>query len=529
MTDDQTDGANRAPLAPPRSPTHRRVTATRRARPQRRVPVRHTHRLGAARDRPPDPSADIEFHPVGGVIGAAESPDFASRRRVRFPRRGAQRRTQPTAADELSLLSEPGFRTFWLSRLISQTAQGALLYALLILVVDLSDRSFFTSLFVVCANIPSLLFGVPAGIVVDTVPRRFLLVLLNLFRFLFMLLLVATEPSLPGIFAATLGIWVIHQFYAPSESSVMAAIVRPARYTTAQALSNLALTLAQLLGLVIIAPLLLKTANPRLLFAVCGALFIVAMTLTALLPALDERRLATGIARHRRSLRQSLGDGWRFARADRIVFEAIADDVLVGIGMSALVVIMPVYLERVLGTSKENTVFVFAPAALGLVAGLRLAPRLSRLFGERYLATMALLGFACCVAALGFIEPAHAFLTGTLRLPLDRVFDVVGISPLIAMAMLISIPAGFASAVVNVAARAILLARTPATLRGQVIATQGFIGNLGALVPTLVAGLATDLFGAQPIAVLIALTIVGGALAVHSRARRLLPVPASLG
>jgi MFS family permease len=467
------------------------------------------------RERAPDTAMDIEFHPVGGIIGASESPDYPPHRRPDPP---------PPAGAELSLFSEPGFQILWASRFLSQTAQGALLYALLILVVDLSDRSVYTSLFVVCANIPSLVFGVPAGIVVDTVPRKFLLVMLNLFRFLFMLPLVATEPSLPGVFAATLGIWIIHQFYAPSEVSAMAALVRPDRYTSAQALANLALTLAQLLGLVILAPLLLKTAGPRLLFAICGVLFVFAAALTALLPPLRDR---AGMPRRtRRSLRRSLGDGWRFARGDKIVFEAIADDVLVGIGMSALVVIMPVYLERVLGTSKENTVFVFAPAALGLVAGLRLAPRLSRLFGERYVATMALIGFACCVGALGFIDPAYGFFNTTLRLPLDRLFDVLGISPLIAMAMLISIPAGFASAVVNVAARSILLSRTPPNVRGQVIATQGLIGNVGALVPTLLAGIATDLFGAQPIAVLIALTIIGGALAAHTRTLRPAPAPA---
>ncbi|MDQ4098942.1 MAG: MFS transporter, partial [Chloroflexota bacterium] len=474
-----------------------------------------------SRERAPDTSLDLELHPVGGLIGASESPDFPPRR-VRLPRRATVPRA--TAAAEISLLADSGFRTFWVSRLLSQTAQGALLYALLILVVDLSDRSVFTSLFVVCANIPSLIFGVPAGIVVDTLPRRFLLVLLNLFRFVFMLPLVATEPSLAGVFAATLGIWIIHQFYAPSETSAMASIVRPDRYTSAQALANLALTLAQLLGLVILAPLLLKTAGPRLLFAICGALFVFAAALTALLPPLHDRGHTS---RHtRRSLRRSLGDGWRFARSDRVVFEAIADDVLVGIGMSSLVVIMPVYLERVLGTSKENTVFVFAPAALGLVAGLRLAPRLSRLVGERYVATVALVGFALCVGALGFIEPAYGFFNTTLRLPLDRLTDVLGISPLIAMAMLISIPAGFASAVVNVAARAILLARTPPNVRGQVIATQGLMSNVGALVPTLLAGIATDLFGAQPIAVLIGLTIVGVALAVHTRTLRPIPTPA---
>jgi MFS family permease len=164
-------------------------------------------------------------------------------------------------------------------------------------------------------------------------------------------------------------------------------------------------------------------------------------------------------------------------------------------------------------------VFVFAPAALGLVLGLRVAPMFGRVFGERMVATGSLFVFAGCVAALGFVQQTYDLLNA-LRLPLGRVGDILSISPLILVAMIISIPAGFASALVNVAARSILLSRTPEQVRGQVIATQGLIGNLGALIPTLLAGIATDLFGVKPVAVAIALAIAIVAMAAHTWGRR---------
>ena len=120
-----------------------------------------------------------------------------------------------------------------------------------------------------------------------------------------------------------------------------------------------------------------------------------------------------------------LGDGWRFARGDRITFEAMIDDVLVGVGMSALIVIMPYYLERVLGTAKENTVFVFAPAALGLVLGLRMSSKLADRIGERYLATLGLFLFALVVAALGFVAQTYNLLNNVLHFPLDQLTDAL--------------------------------------------------------------------------------------------------------
>jgi MFS family permease len=461
----------------------------------------------------------VEIQNLGGIFGTSAPVMGDPGRRLGRLRR---RPPVPLPAEE-SLLADFDFRMLWLSRLLSQTAQGALLYALLILVVDLSDRSVFTSVFVICSIIPSIAFGLPAGLVADTVPRRGLMMLLNLFRFTFMLLLVGADVSLPGVFAATLGIWVIHQFYSPTEASMLADIVEPERYTSAQAMFNLALTISQALGLVLAAPILLRLGGPELVFVAAGILWLVAGSLTALLPAIDHTRNRARMAG--RSLRQMLGDGWRFARSDRFTFEAIIDDVLVGVGMSALIVIMPVYLERVLGTSKENTVFVFAPAALGLVLGLRLAPKLARVIGEQYLATLSLFLFALVVASLGFVEQTYDFLNDTLLFPLDQMTTALGISPLIAVAMVLSIPAGFASSLVNVAARSILLARTPGTLRGQVIATQGLIGNIASLVPTLLAGIATDIFGVKPIAVAIAVCIVIAAMAAHSVGRRNAEVP----
>ncbi len=427
------------------------------------------------------------------------------------------------------LLREEAFRTFWLTRIAAQTAQGALLYALLIIVIDRTDASFFSSLFVVCSILPSIAFGLPGGIVVDALPRRALMVALNLVRFAFMLFLMARDPSLTGIFAATLGIWTIHQFYSPTEGAALAALVSRDRYVAAQALSNLALTLAQLLGLVILAPLLLKTAGPRTLFAVCGALFAVAAGLSALLPRMDEH-LAPGRKGQAPGARgRALLGGWHAARSDRIAYEALADDVLVGIGMSSLVVIMPFYLERVLDTAKENTVFVFAPSALGLVLGLRLAPTIGHAIGERRAATAALLGFATCVAALGFVRPLHDLLDQRLGLPIDAVADLVGIPRLVAIAMLLSVPAGFASALGSVTARSVLLARTPPAVRGQIVATQSLINNVAALVPTLLAGIAADLVGVEPIAVAIAVVIFTGALAAHTVSRRAIPLVSPSG
>lgn len=414
------------------------------------------------------------------------------------------------------LLKQDAFRSFWLSRLIGQAAQGAVLYALLVLIVDRTDDPFYGSLFVACSILPSLLLGLPAGLAVDALPRRFLLVMLNLIRALIVLLLTVPDPDLGIIFAVTLGLWTIHQFYNPAEGTTPALLVPTDSYADAQALSNLALTLAQLAGMVIAGPLLLRFASPQALFAFCGALFVGTAMLTAVLPPLGGRRkLSRPVAgeSHFSEARGLILAGWHHIKDDRAVLKAMFDDVLVGVGLSALVVIAPFYLVRVLGTSSENTVFVFAPAAFGLVVGLRVAPAIGRAIGLQSAVTLALILFASCIAGLGFVEQIRAGLQIDM-FPVDRVAQSLGLPTLILIVMALSIPAGFASAVVGVSARAVLLERTPESARGQVVATQNVLGNLGALVPTLLAGITANLLGVRVIAILIAVVILGGALAV---------------
>uniref|UniRef100_UPI00132FB994 hypothetical protein n=1 Tax=Klebsiella pneumoniae TaxID=573 RepID=UPI00132FB994 len=74
------------------------------------------------------------------------------------------------------------------------------------------------------------------------------------------------------------------------------------------------------------------------------------------------------------------------------------------------------------------------------------------------------------IFALGFIDQTYWLLNDVLRLPLDQITDFIKISPVVLLTMIVTIPAGIAMSIVNVASRSILLHRTPGYVRGQVIA-----------------------------------------------------------
>ena len=416
--------------------------------------------------------------------------------------------------EDFRLLDNDAFRAWWFSRLVAQTAQAALLYGLLILIVDQTNRSIYASLFVVCSIVPSLLFGLIGGWAADRLPQRALLTTLNVLRALVVIPLIREPDNLFVLFAVTIGIWTLHQFYSPGEAAVMARILPESRLADGTSMGNLALTLAQVAGMVILAPLLLRLPDARPFVAICAAGYAVAAIFMLDIGRLRPRESAG------RTIPFNLRRGWEIATSSGRAFNAFADAVLIAVGLSSLLAIVPAYLENVLNTGANNTVFVFAPAVIGLVVGLRIAPPLGRWLGHGRIAIAATICFAFSAAAFGAIDSV-ARLIDTAGIPLASVADQRGLPTRTAATMLVSIPAGFFSAIVNVAARAVLLEVAPDDARGQVFAMQGVIGNAGALIPTLLAGIAVDLLGARPVAIVLALSLLVATIAAIRYARAL--------
>src|SRR3990172_6293249 len=77
------------------------------------------------------------------------------------------------------VLSNRSFLLLWLAQIISQTAQNAVLYALIIIVLELTKSTTSTSGVVLSFVIPTVIFGMFAGVLVDRWSKRRLLILTN--------------------------------------------------------------------------------------------------------------------------------------------------------------------------------------------------------------------------------------------------------------------------------------------------------------------------------------------------------------
>jgi len=399
------------------------------------------------------------------------------------------------------------FRRFWAGRLFANTAQNAILLALLVTVVNRTGSTIHSSLLVLSFIVPAAALGVIGGVAVDHLPRRGVIVCSCLLRALLCVGFLRSNESVWMIYGVNLALSAVTQFSGPAESAVVPQLVPQEQIASATALLNIGIILAQIAGTVILAPLFLKTVGPDPLFVLTIVLFLAAAFSYARMPRLA--RPPKGWMREHaepryRGLRASAGESWRLLRSNRSVFLAGVQNTLVTTTIVVLVSVLPNYTRQVLHLSAENAVFVFAPAALGVAAGNWLVPKLARGRGKSLLGGIGFALFLLCLIGLGLGDPlVHAMKHRGVFGPLGHAAPGFFYSTA-AFSALMAAPLGFTYAVVLVAARLITYEHVPAHMQGRIFAFQGVLSSLASIVPLLLVGAASALFGPRVVLVLVA-------------------------
>lgn len=424
---------------------------------------------------------------------------------------------------DIGLLTNSRFRRLLESRLLGQTAQNAMLYALLILVVEDTGSSLQSALLVVAFTLPGIVLSLPAGAAADLVPKRLTLTLGYLLRAAIAAALAYYLDDLTYVFLFAAASSAVSQFFAPAEAATVPSLVRRDQLTAANSWMLFTLMLGQIAGMVVMAPLLLKALDARAVFITCALLFLAATYIIGW--------MASGFPVSRTVHTTTPGfvevtrDGFRILRRDRHVYLSTVY-LTTAIALSrVLVVLLPKYTEDVLNIAAEDTVFIAAPAALGAGVGLLLAPPLARFIGAWRIVVLAFALFLAGLIALGLSVYVEDAIRGRFDLgTIDLGEETFGVSGAISVAMLLAIPLGFSFTLVSVASRVVMNQQAPPEAQGRVYAVQMALGDLLSLAPLLMVGFVADSVGVRATLLVASLLAVGSVLYLtFSRLRPALP------
>ena len=402
------------------------------------------------------------------------------------------------------------FRLLWLAQIFAHTAQNATLFTLLVLVVAKTGSTIQGSLLVLSYVLPSVLLGLVAGLLVDRWRKRTVLMTTSILRTGACLAFLLAGQHVWLIYAINLGFSTLGQFFTTADAASIPALVPRNQLMAANSLFNLAVTGSQFAGMVMLAPVFVKSFGSDALFIMAALFFLVATALAYRLPEIEaEGEAARG---EQPLLRGALSEMWgtlRLLRHDVASNVALLQMTVSSALVLFFAVLVPRYMQSVLQVAPADAVFIFAPTGVGALLGLRALPWIASRMGKGRVAVVGLVGIALCLVALGFVERIADLMEHTEHLnPFAHNGRMAGLSLLVTLTMALTGPLGFAYALVNAPAQTILHERAPAEMRGRVFASQLVLANAVSIGPLILIGGVADLYGVSPVLLSIAVVVL---------------------
>lgn len=418
---------------------------------------------------------------------------------------------------EGAIFENDAYRNFWLARLFSATPSNAVVYTMLILVVNARDASFFSSLFVVAYILPSALFGTLSGVIVDRMPKSLVLAGASAVRAALCVLLAISTESVLMIYVIAVFFAVCSQFSGPAEAAALPIVVKHGDLTSANSVNNLGGLIAQIVGLMVLPVLFLKTVGPEPLALVCGALFAASAMFVLLVQGIRGPVSAVDITID--DTRERFAEAWHRLTLDSMSYVAIVIAVVANTVGLVVVTLLPRYSTEVLGISAENAIFVATPAALGIWLALRFVRNLSGRTSPWWSIGAPFALMLGCVMLLAFV-PAMG--DAIQHLNPFWLFDPGPFGQESARIIITGVLTGalaFTFTFVGVVGRSIVNERIPREMQGRVFAAQAVLTTLASIPPILLTGILADVLGLTPVFIFVSL--VAAFLAAFYTARNL--------
>jgi MFS family permease len=417
------------------------------------------------------------------------------------------------------------FLALWLAQVASQIGGNMVLFGLTILVADIAGSSASVSLLILTFLVPAVVFSAPAGVIIDRIDRRIVLVATNAARggvFVLLVVLVtnieATDAQLAIIYLLNIVVSTLTVFFAPAEASMIPMLVDRRQLLAANSLFTLTLQAAFAIGFALLGPLAVSLSSVIALVTFVAILYFVAAILCAILPAAPPNRTeasggALGEAEQAMaSMAGDLREGVAFIRANRSIFWSLSYLAISASLIGVMGVLGPAFARDVLGLTGEGLAVLLLPLGAGLVIGILVLNAYGRLLPRRRVIEGGLIGLAVSLALLALAEPISSFLKGTPG-GIGNLVSLLGIVVVLALA------SGIGYAFVAVPAQTQLQEELPEEIRGRVFGVLNMLVNIASFLPIILVGWIADTIG--PDTVLLAC----GILVLAAGARSMIAAP----
>lgn len=278
---------------------------------------------------------------------------------------------QPTSSTSRGwrLINTRDFGLLWWGQTTSQIGEGLNRVALLWFVYELTGSAMKMTMVGLLQTIPPLVFGPLIGVYLDRLPKKAVMVWVDLVRALLTVLipvLYALDTlSIEGLYGLVFLTSVVSTVFGPALVSAVPLLVRPSELMSANALIQGTNNIGMLLGPAISGIMIALIDAENVLFVNSATFLISAFCLMPIRFAVSHRRTVEGAS----SVWEELRGGFRFVFAQRsMVFTLVIISSLYNLGVSAFVFILPVYAKEFLQVGPVQLGWLWSALGVGMLA-----------------------------------------------------------------------------------------------------------------------------------------------------------------
>ena len=290
----------------------------------------------------------------------------------------------------LQILRNGSFRNLWVSSLLSTLGSQISRIGLLLYVFDTRGEVISLALLVVVDTLPGAVAAPLAGAVVDGTNKRVVMVVSDLSRMIFMLVILV-HPSLGVIYLMTALHSVATVFFQPARSAAIPLIVKQEDLTRANGLEQSAANLILITGPVLGAVLLRQFGLTASLLIDAASFLVSALLLARVtIRKVERKKIELSAAGAVNEIKEGGRYLWRHPLALQLTFL-----LFVALSCTSLwIPLAPFFIRDQLGVSEQLMGWQFGLFGLGAALGGLIAPRLVERFGTGATLFAAFLGEA---------------------------------------------------------------------------------------------------------------------------------------
>jgi MFS family permease len=414
-----------------------------------------------------------------------------------------RRRSRPPSDEPggLTVLRNRPFLFLWLAQASSQVGGNMVIFGLTIIISTAYASHTAVSALLLSFLMPAILFSALAGVFVDRVDKRHMLLVTNVLRGAAVLAILAVGNNLIGLYLLMIFVATVTTFFGPAEASMIPFLVPKHQLLAANGLFTLTMNVAFALGFALVGPFMVALASAELLIVVVAALYFLAAAFCWTLPsdppvsssAVTPGQTVADAERAVETMLREFVEGMVYIRDHRNVGWSLSFLGITGALIGVLAVLGPDFAKTTLGLNPKDFGLVVLPIGMGIVTGILVLNSYGRYLPRRRTIEAGMVGLGLLLVLLSFSSQISGFLQE--RAASNGLAEASRVVSILSLVMGIAFLVGAAYVVVAISSQTQLQEELPEDVRGRVFGVLNMIVSIASLAPMIVAGAVADAVG----------------------------------